>query len=105
MQVARPLFRLWRGRGCDSKRIRFEIDFTLMHRLGSLERMAVKRQRGFAGVIQEEIERRIAAQDTWTFKECLALAAEFNLKTRHVVALVMARGKNYVDGNLGQLPK
>ena len=55
--------------------------------------------------MNKELEKRIDEQDTWTFKECLALAAEFNIKTRYVVVMVMARGKNYVDGNLGQQPK
>jgi len=46
---------------------------------------------------ETELEQRIAAQDTWTFRECLALADEFKMKTRMVIALILARGKNYVD--------
>ncbi|MEZ5561034.1 MAG: hypothetical protein R3E86_21135 [Pseudomonadales bacterium] len=45
-----------------------------------------------------ELEKRIDAQDAWTFRECLALASEFNTKTRFVVALVMMKGKRYSDG-------
>jgi hypothetical protein len=47
------------------------------------------------------LEERIDQQDTWTFRECLGLAAQFNVKVRVVVVTVLARGKNYVDGNLG----
>ena len=83
----------------------FAVGFAPVHRLGSLDVAAGWTQLGIAGLIQEELEKRIAGQETWTFKECLALAAEYNLKTRFVVALVMARGKNYVDGNLGRLPE
>ncbi len=46
---------------------------------------------------QNELEERIASQETWTFRECLALAAEFNMKTRMVIALILARGKTYID--------
>ena len=46
------------------------------------------------------LEERIDEKDTWTFRECLGLAAELNLKVRLVVATVFARGKNYVDGDL-----
>jgi len=52
--------------------------------------------------MNEELNKRIDQQETWTFKECLGLAAEFNMKTRFVIVAVLARGKNYVDGNLGQ---
>ncbi|MDH3643374.1 MAG: hypothetical protein OES38_14825 [Gammaproteobacteria bacterium] len=45
------------------------------------------------------LEQRIDQQDTWTFRECLGLAAEYNVKVRMVVVTVLARGKNYVDGN------
>ena len=55
--------------------------------------------------MHEEIKQRIDQQDTWTFQECLGLASEFNLKVRMVVTMVMAQGKNYVDGNLGQQPR
>jgi len=51
--------------------------------------------------MNEELKKRISEQDTWTFKECLGLAAEFNLKTRYVIVMVLAQGKNYADGNLG----
>ena len=43
------------------------------------------------------LEERIEAHDTWTFQECVGLAAEFNMKTRAVIALVMMKGKTYVD--------
>jgi hypothetical protein len=45
------------------------------------------------------LEERIDQKDTWTFRECLGLAAEFNVKVRAVVVTVLARGKNYVDGD------
>lgn len=48
------------------------------------------------------LEERIDQKDTWTFRECLGLAAEFNVKVRIVVVTVLARGKNYVDGNVGK---
>ena len=48
-----------------------------------------------------ELERRIESQDAWTFRECLGLAAEFDVKVRMVVALVMAKGKHYTDGEPG----
>lgn len=48
-----------------------------------------------------ELLRRIHTQDTWTFPECLALGAEFGVKTRFIVALVMMQGKHYVDGAAG----
>lgn len=47
------------------------------------------------------LEERIDQKDSWTFRECLGLAAEFNVKVRVVVVTVLARGKDYVDGNLG----
>ncbi|MDG2072639.1 MAG: hypothetical protein P8J55_13170 [Pseudomonadales bacterium] len=37
------------------------------------------------------------AKNAWTFKECLGLAAEFNVKTRMVILLVLAQGKTYTD--------
>ena len=49
----------------------------------------------------EELEKIINQQESWTFKECLGLAAEHGVRTRLVVALVLACGKNYVDGNIG----
>ncbi len=45
------------------------------------------------------LEERIDQQDTWTFAECLGLAAEFGIKVRVVVVTVMARGKVYKDGD------
>ena len=45
-----------------------------------------------------ELERRINEKDQWTFKECLGLASEFKTKTRFVVTMVLAQGKNYIDG-------
>ena len=44
------------------------------------------------------LQERIDQQDTWTFRECLGLASELNIKVRVVVVTVLARGKNYVDG-------
>ena len=49
-------------------------------------------------LMNDELEKRIQEQDDWTFKECLGLAAEFNLKTRAVILTVLANGKNYIDG-------
>jgi len=46
------------------------------------------------------LEERIDQKDTWTFRECLGLATEFNVKVRVVVVTVLARGKNYVDGKV-----
>lgn len=48
-----------------------------------------------------ELVRRVEAQEAWTFRECLGLAAEFNTKVRLVVALVMMKGKRYSDGEAG----
>jgi hypothetical protein len=45
-----------------------------------------------------ELERRINEKESWTFKECLGLASEFKTKTRFIVAMVLAQGKNYIDG-------
>lgn len=44
------------------------------------------------------LEQRIDQQESWTFSECLGLAAEFNIKVRVVVVTVLARGKQYLDG-------
>ena len=49
--------------------------------------------------MNDELDRRIREQEVWTFKECLGLAAEFNLKTRFVIVAVLAAGKDYVDGD------
>jgi hypothetical protein len=51
------------------------------------------------GVVMLTLEQRIDQQETWTFKECLGLAAEYNVKVRVVVVTVLARGKNYNDGD------
>ena len=51
--------------------------------------------------MEPTLEERIDQKDTWTFRECLGLASEFNVKVRMVVVTVLARGKNYVDGNVG----
>jgi hypothetical protein len=45
-----------------------------------------------------ELERRINEKEQWTFRECLGLASEFKTKTRFVVAMVLAQGKQYIDG-------
>ena len=45
----------------------------------------------------EDLEQRIATQESWTFKECLGLADEFGVKTRMVILTVFCQGKNYVD--------
>jgi hypothetical protein len=50
-------------------------------------------------VMNNELERRINEKDQWTFRECLGLASEFQTKTRFVVAMVLAQGKNYLDGD------
>ena len=54
--------------------------------------------------MQEELEERIRGQEVWTFKECVGLAAEYNLKTRFVIAMVLATGKDYVDVEPGDRP-
>ena len=46
------------------------------------------------------IEERIDQQDSWSFRQCLGLASDFDVKVRMVVVMVLARGKNYVDGEL-----
>jgi hypothetical protein len=51
--------------------------------------------------MEPTLEERIDEKDIWTFRECLGLASEFNVKVRMVVVIVLARGKNYVDGNVG----
>jgi hypothetical protein len=48
------------------------------------------------------LEERIDQKDTWTFRECLGLANEFNVKVRVVVVTVLARGKDYVDGSVAR---
>lgn len=48
--------------------------------------------------MNDELERRIDEKDVWTFRDCLGLASEFSTKTRFVVATVLARGKEYIDG-------
>ena len=59
--------------------------------------MGVPRESG--GAMNDELERRILEKEVWTFKECLGLAADLNIKTRFVVAAVLAAGKDYVDGD------
>ncbi|MDP6472567.1 MAG: hypothetical protein QF515_18320 [Pseudomonadales bacterium] len=51
------------------------------------------------GAMKDELEKRILEKEVWTFKECLALAADLKLKTRFVVAAVLAAGKDYIDGD------
>lgn len=41
---------------------------------------------------------RVNEQEDWTFQEVLGLAADFNLKPRFVIAVILANGKNYIDG-------
>ena len=48
--------------------------------------------------MHEALIKRIETQETWTFQECVGLAAEFSMKTRAVIAFVMMQGKDYVDG-------
>lgn len=45
----------------------------------------------------QSLEERIDAQEQWTFRECLGLAADFDVRTRMVVVTVLARGKRYVE--------
>ncbi len=54
--------------------------------------------------MNDELEKRIREQEEWTFKDCLGLAAEFNIKTRVVVLMVLASGKSYIDGELRKRP-
>ena len=44
------------------------------------------------------LEQKIAEKDSWTFSECVGLAAEYGMKTRAVIAYVMLQGKHYIDG-------
>ena len=52
--------------------------------------------------MENTLEERIDRQETWTFRECLGLASELNLKVRVVVVTVLARGKNYVEREVQQ---
>lgn len=45
-------------------------------------------------------QQRIEEQEVWTFEDCLGLASEFNMKPRMIIAMVMAAGKQYRDGDL-----
>ncbi len=45
----------------------------------------------------QSLHDRINQQCEWTFRECLGLATEFNVKVRVVVATVLAQGKHYID--------
>ncbi len=56
-------------------------------------------------MMNNELERRIDEKDVWTFKDCLGLASEFSTKTRFVVAMVLARGKDYIDGDFGSVTR
>jgi hypothetical protein len=49
--------------------------------------------------VNQDLQARIAEQEVWTFKECLGLGALFNVKPRFVIAMVLAQGKDYVDGD------
>lgn len=59
------------------------------------------RNGGLQPDMNPELRDRIESQAVWTFPECLALAAEFGLKTRFVVAMIMMLGRTYVDGGAG----
>ncbi|MBM4206121.1 MAG: hypothetical protein FJ194_18560 [Gammaproteobacteria bacterium] len=48
-----------------------------------------------------ELKSQIESQAIWTFPECIALAAEFGLKPRFVVAMIMMLGRTYQDGDAG----
>lgn len=43
------------------------------------------------------LEDRILSQASWTFRECVGLASEFNLKPRYVIGFVLALGREYID--------
>ncbi len=45
----------------------------------------------------QTLEERIDAQEQWTFRECVGLASEFQVRTRMVVVTVLARGKSYSE--------
>ena len=45
----------------------------------------------------DELFRRIDSQEVWTFRDCLGLASDMNMKTRIVIAMVHQRGKRYQD--------
>ena len=51
--------------------------------------------------MRKTLEERLAEQDTWTFRECVGLAAEYGTKTRQVIVTLMVLGKNYVDDEAG----
>ena len=44
-----------------------------------------------------ELIKRINAREVWTFQDCLGLGAEFNVKPRFVITLVLAQGKQYYE--------
>lgn len=50
--------------------------------------------------MNQTIAQRIAAQETWTFAECVGLADEFGMKVRMVVLLVLSQGKTYLEQDL-----
>lgn len=45
----------------------------------------------------QSLEERIDAQEQWTFRECVGLASDFQVRTRMVVVTVLARGKSYSE--------
>ena len=45
----------------------------------------------------DKLEQRIAEKESWTFRECVGLAAELNIKTRMVILMVHQLGKTYID--------
>jgi len=51
-----------------------------------------------------QLLNRIDTQAIWTFRECLALGLEFNVKTRMVIAMVLMRGKQYRDSDTPAVP-
>ena len=44
-----------------------------------------------------KLKARIEEKEDWTFRECVGLASEFNLKPRYIIGFVLSLGKNYID--------
>ena len=45
------------------------------------------------------LTERIQQQEVWTFKECLTLSVQYDVKPRFVIAAVLAQGRSYIDGD------
>ncbi len=55
-------------------------------------------------MLNPELTARIEAEPCWTFRQCAGLAAEFGIKPRVVIAMVMMLGKEYRDTEAVSVP-